>query len=153
MEMENQTTNPCDSCAFSPGAGAHDEIYNRFRAEVCALTGVPFYCHHGFDWENQPRYLAKSEVRQIVLCAGWKREVQRHVKPGIAGKRARLVRRWKGLMVLERLEQAVNLTGKAKALAWARLQKAVLSLHAEDGFTQIVRKKLRRKTQESANGR
>ncbi|HEV7674353.1 MAG TPA: hypothetical protein VGQ12_07475 [Candidatus Angelobacter sp.] len=77
--------NPCDTCAFRNGAEANSEPYNRLRALVCAVSGIPFYCHHGFDWQTTDISLINRRfvpvggelTCRMHACAGWKREVAR----------------------------------------------------------------------------
>lgn len=131
--------NPCDTCAFRTGAAAHSEVYNRLRAQICAITGVPFWCHHGFDWKTKSKYITRAEFRErgMRICQGWRDEVRKHVKPGLEGALRRLIRRSKGEAILRMIERFIGLSGKskkAKAAAHAELEAAIRSLHAEEGF-------------------
>jgi hypothetical protein len=134
---------PCDTCAYRPGAEANTEAYNRFRSLICALTGVPFYCHHNFDWKTQRSRMTRPEFRKLrpTLCEGWRREVKKHVKPGLAGTFNRLVRRWKGEYILLLIEEWVGAEGADKKARTKELQAAIKSLHAEDGYFEIEREK------------
>ena len=133
---------PCESCAFREGAAAHNEVYNRLRAQICALTGVPFWCHHttsGADITGSSSFKTKAEVSAVGLriCEGWKREVVQNVKPGPATFK-RLVRRWKGEAILEMIEEFVRSEGEDKQEVLQRLDHAIRTLHAADGFTEEV---------------
>lgn len=99
-------SNPCDSCAFHPGAAAHNELYNRLRGEICAITGVPFWCHHGkdgTDYTNSSKFVSRSEIRArgMRVCEGWKAEVRKHVAAGSDRWHRRLIRRWRGEAALD----------------------------------------------------
>lgn len=64
----------CADCAFKEGGAANKEVYNRLRGTVCALGGVPFFCHHDIDWESQHSWTAaqkKKMCRRSGICAGW----------------------------------------------------------------------------------
>ncbi len=73
---------PCDTCAFGTRGrgGAADELNNRLKGILCAISGTPFFCHHAADgtiynWQAGklgPMALAPNNRR---LCAGWKHAV------------------------------------------------------------------------------
>lgn len=77
---------PCDTCAFRRGSETHDhEPHNLLKGTICALAGIPFFCHHGFDYATahisviNRRFATVnvSDVREIRVCEGWKRRIQR----------------------------------------------------------------------------
>lgn len=72
--------NQCDTCAFKKGAAANREPYNLLRSTVCALSGVPFFCHEGFDWRNFRQGLPPREHRKV--CAGWQQNVRQLAAKG-----------------------------------------------------------------------
>lgn len=70
---------PCESCAFTEGSAANLEPKNNIKAQVCVMAGLPFYCHHGQDWQapdaSRRRSAAEMRAEGFETCAGWKREV------------------------------------------------------------------------------
>lgn len=123
--------NPCDGCAYADGAAANLEPDNRLKALVCALTGVPFWCHHGMNWQTTPKHLSRAEFQALNLhiCEGWRREVSKRIKPGLAGKRRRLIRRWKGEAALMLIDEFIALEpGPEKDEALERLQSITRKL-------------------------
>src|SRR5687768_13908566 len=85
---------PCEGCAFTEGSEANREPYNALKAQLCILGGLPFYCHHDMDWRNPDAHKKKSRqaVRQMEICAGWKREVAALARAGYF-KANRLIKR------------------------------------------------------------
>jgi len=80
----------CDTCAFRQGCETHDsEPYNRLKAMICAKAGIPFFCHHGFEWQDTQIFeinrrfvtIGGSGTPQHV-CAGWKRQVAKFKEDG-----------------------------------------------------------------------
>jgi hypothetical protein len=123
--------NPCDSCAFRPGCETHEgEPYNRFRAQVAAMSGVPFFCHHGHDY-RRPIAIKKGHVSQdrsephrLQVCAGWKSQVVKDVPAGAEHHTQRIMRRTLGQQCLELLDAAIAETGvPEKAELWDELDK------------------------------
>lgn len=95
-ELSPQT--PCDTCAFGKAGGA-TEPHNRLKGQICALGGLPFFCHHApdgreLDWHGDSadyfRSLRNKKDRRV--CAGWKREVRAYRSRGFFGK-YRIIRR------------------------------------------------------------
>jgi len=41
------------------------------------LGGLPFYCHHNIDWWNPSLDGRMPRARDLTICAGWKREIQK----------------------------------------------------------------------------
>lgn len=82
----------CKSCAFRPGSVTHDqEPNNLLKGLICAAAGVPFFCHHGFDWKNASvslvagRFVAVGgdfEPANVRVCEGWKEQVRRYRSAG-----------------------------------------------------------------------
>jgi len=80
---------PCDTCAFRQGSVTHEsEPHNRLKGMICAAAGIPFYCHHGWAWEDADIAVVKGrfvvigeeiDLSKIRLCAGWLRDVK-HMK-------------------------------------------------------------------------
>lgn len=79
--MPDQLPNPipggcnvgCGSCAYREASITRHEPYNALRALICALGGIPFYCHQGFDWRTAKGRFPAGAPRKV--CEGWKREV------------------------------------------------------------------------------
>jgi hypothetical protein len=123
----------CEGCAFNGDAAA--EPYNRLRSEICALTGVPFYCHHGLDW-TRPLALKNGLVVDMdgksakpVACAGWRDRMRANqLLPRGTSDMAilgRMVRKGKGKDALATLELAIKSEPKAKPGIWKKLHKMV----------------------------
>src|SRR5579863_867335 len=73
---------PCSTCAYGTAGGAAKEPHNRLKGQICALGGIPFFCHHAPDgrelnWHGGPAeyFASMRDRRDIRMCAGWKREV------------------------------------------------------------------------------
>lgn len=105
--MERHTDSPvgsaCDTCAFRPGPGAHEEPYNRLRSNICAMSGVPFFCHEGIDWRGQdamsrlPGLLHSGDAH---ICAGWKERVSLAIPRGREHAGCRQLRKLLGGLAL-----------------------------------------------------
>jgi hypothetical protein len=74
-------SDPCDTCAFGK-AGAATEPHNALKAQISALGGIPFFCHHAPDgrelnWRGSPAdyWASMASKKDARVCAGWKREV------------------------------------------------------------------------------
>jgi hypothetical protein len=75
----------CDTCAFTKGCETHDkEPDNRLKSLICARAGIPFFCHHGFDWQtaevfqiNRRFVVMGGQGQPSHICQGWKRAVQK----------------------------------------------------------------------------
>jgi hypothetical protein len=102
---------PCSTCAFRPGADANREVDNRLRGQIAALSGNPFYCHHGLDWKAGNRAIGDAlavdknqaallnagipkaaliratlpllEGHSVTVCEGWKAEIRRLKSRGL----------------------------------------------------------------------
>ena len=138
--------NPCDTCAFRVGSVTHDdEVYNRFRAEIAGLSGVPFFCHHTHDYKK-PFTIRRGmviqdgiEPQRLTVCAGWKAQAAKDVPRGKEGWLNRTVRHALGRQALDTLDAAIAETGPAeKRELWAELRSIVLSLVKHSNF-KIVR--------------
>lgn len=101
----------CDSCAFRPGSVTHDkEPYNAFRGQVAALSGLPFFCHHGLNWRK--RILTKfghaldcdGKIQRLQVCAGWKEQVRGTITPAT---KKRMIRRGLGVLIMDELDAAI----------------------------------------------
>jgi hypothetical protein len=66
----------CDTCALGRGKGAACEPYNALRAQICVLGGIPFACHHNFNWRGGKVEWFKLPRNQRKMCGGWQREVR-----------------------------------------------------------------------------
>jgi hypothetical protein len=66
----------CDTCALGQGKGAACEPYNALRAQICVLGGIPFACHHNFNWRGGKVEWFKLPRNQRKMCGGWQREVR-----------------------------------------------------------------------------
>jgi hypothetical protein len=130
---------PCDTCAFREGSETFErEPYNRFRGQVAALSGLPFFCHHGLNW-RKPMAIRRGfafdvdgNVERVKVCEGWRQQVTKHIKPGM---KDRLLRRGLGQATMDQLEAAIAETGKAeKKELWAELRTMFLMLTKAAGF-------------------
>lgn len=76
----------CEGCAFKPGAAANLEPNNFLKGQLCALGGLPFYCHDGQDWQDPESHTVATRreirARGIRICAGWKSSVARLAREG-----------------------------------------------------------------------
>ena len=81
----------CETCAFRPNgnAGASSEVHNRLKGEICALSAVPFSCHHAPDgrelnWRGSTADFIESLSgrKDLRVCAGWKVAVRRFAACG-----------------------------------------------------------------------
>jgi len=128
--------NPCDTCALREGTITHDkEPYNAFRGLICALAGIPFYCHHGLNWKKHIgvrkgiAFDTEATHRRLHVCEGWKREVIKHIPQGPEHRLTRMVRRAIGEECMETLEAALGETRAAeKNELWAHLRELVVRL-------------------------
>jgi hypothetical protein len=79
-------SSPCNTCAFRAGCITHDkEPHNALKGEICALSGVPFFCHYdknGVDhhgdvvfWMRGRGFDINGENAQLRICEGWKKRV------------------------------------------------------------------------------
>lgn len=139
---------PCDSCAFREGSETFErEPYNRFRGQIAALSGLPFFCHHGLNWRG-PMAIRKGlvfdmdgKVQHVKICAGWRAEVALHITPATPDRR---IRRGLGQAILDQLDAAIAETGIAeKKELWDGLHSKFMMLvkHAK---LKIVRRKMRK---------
>lgn len=48
--MKPQCPGQCSGCALLPGAKANGEVDNNLTGMLCALGGIPFYCHEKMGW-------------------------------------------------------------------------------------------------------
>ncbi len=104
---------PCEGCAFSEGAAANQEPYNALRAQVCALGGIPFYCHHDMDWLGSgKRTFTREEARQLKMCGGWQREVNRLAKSGYFKRASHFIMRGLAMAALDSIEIFVSTTDR-----------------------------------------
>jgi hypothetical protein len=83
---EGRVPRQCETCAFRPGSDAAREANNYIKARLCALGGVPFYCHEGTDWKDPASHVVKDYAelrgRGLRVCAGWKEETGRLARAG-----------------------------------------------------------------------
>lgn len=102
----------CDTCAFRKAntGGASSEVQNRLKGEICALSGVPFSCHHApdgreLDWRGTSADFMRSLTgrRDLRVCAGWKAAVRRNLRRGYF-KANRAVRRALGQYAIDQLQ-------------------------------------------------
>ncbi len=119
----------CESCAFREGSETFDrQPYNRFRGHICALSGMPLYCHHGFNWRKPIADKLGLSVdtdgnaQRIQICQGWRSEVVKQISTKTPN---RIIRRGLGQYCLELLESAVRETGpEEKAELWEEMRSA-----------------------------
>lgn len=136
---------PCDTCAFRKDAEAYTEPYNRLRALVCAVSGIPFYCHHGFDWRttdlvqvNRRFVPVGGELTgRVQACAGWKREVARLKASGQISPKpdVRKVQRIFGEYALHLIKAAIDAPEDSaeKAAHWKELRGVMEILFQHPG--------------------
>ena len=72
----------CDSCALGNKGGACLEPYNSLRAQICALGGIPFACHTGFDWQKGETAFLEIPSNQRKMCAGWQAKIREYKAAG-----------------------------------------------------------------------
>jgi hypothetical protein len=86
LKPEARVPRQCESCAFRLGSDAARESNNFIKSRLCALGGVPFYCHEGTDWKDPDSHVVKNyaELRERGprVCAGWKAETGRVARAG-----------------------------------------------------------------------
>ena len=133
---------PCDECAFRPGAGAHEEPYNRLRGMICAHGSVPFFCHHGIDWRAQhtPEFIARGRemARRTGVCQGWKVEVARLNSTGFFNDGFRSIRHAIAKQCLQTIDLFTNAKGREKK----RLRNLLRRMVAFVCSRNIARKKI-----------
>lgn len=97
--MTNAATSPrsaCDSCAFREGSITFErEPDNRLRAQIAALGGIPFFCHHGLNW-NKPIAVKRGFAfdldgnhQRLKICEGWRSHVARMISSRTKNRSAR----------------------------------------------------------------
>lgn len=124
MTPEGRVPKQCETCAFRPGSEAARESNNYIKSRLCALGGVPFYCHEGTDWKDPASHVVKNyaelRARGIRVCAGWKAETGRLARAGHFVK-GRLFKRAFAIIGLESLiiylSKETDAEDKAEALA------------------------------------
>lgn len=62
----------CKDCAFTPGTVPNLYWPSKMRADLCLISGEPFYCHHG---EKPVCKGWIEERRQQGPVPAWKAEV------------------------------------------------------------------------------
>ena len=132
---------PCETCAFGKAVGAAGEVNNRLAGEICALSGVPFGCHHAPDgrelnWRHGALEFMKSLVngkRDLRVCAGWKREVAKYAKQGLY-KKNRGIRMALGRYALDQLQ--IFLSRKVDPV-----EKEEARMELEKTLHQLVRRR------------
>ncbi len=123
----------CEGCAFRPGAQpGNQQPYNELRGEICALGGIPFYCHTGFDWQRlgraEERPPTGAELRASGTCAGWRARVRELNTTGHYRKGGK-VRRWIALYAYQLVDQFVHAKpGHEKRRLHWRLREAIAFL-------------------------
>ncbi len=141
-------SNACDSCAFREGSETFDrEPYNRFRGQICALSGVPFFCHHGLNW-HKPIAIRKGIAtdvdgnrQRLKVCQGWRAQGVKDVPAGPKHAVKRMIRRALGQDCLDTLECAISESDPAEhAELWAHLRAQFKKLLKASGL-EIVRKR------------
>jgi hypothetical protein len=124
MTPESRVPHSCETCAFRPGSDAARESNNYIKARLCALGGLPFYCHEGTNWKDPHSHRVASHAelraRGIRVCAGWKAEVGRladagHFRKGRLFKRALAFVGLESLIIF--LSKESDPEDKAEALA------------------------------------
>ena len=105
---------------------------------VCALSGRPFFCHHGLDW-RRPLAIRKGQVfdihgnvERVKVCAGWQTEVRKHITPAT---KDRSIRRGLGDYCMELIDTWGAETGPAeKKELWTELRRVFLMLVKRSGL-------------------
>lgn len=70
----------CHSCAFRAGSETRSDSLTVLKGEVCALGGVPFFCHidkHGFDFHDGDHTPGREF---LVICEGFRARVREAAK-------------------------------------------------------------------------
>jgi len=135
------SSNPCDTCAFREGSETHDnEPYNRIRGRIAALSGVPFFCHHGINHRVRTGIFhgqifdVDGNIEKLKVCAGWKAEVRQHITPTTA---RRLFRRELGRDTLQHLQAAVaEKDPDEKKELWDEVRRLFRLLMKETGMNK-----------------
>jgi hypothetical protein len=139
------STSPCDSCAFTPGAEANSEPHNNLRGQLCLLGGLVFYCHHDRagalqDLKGMRMAERGALVREgkLVVCQGWRREVQALAQAGYYLENQAIKRMYAELG----LGALLMFTGEAEGLEKERardiLYDVIMALNKARGFTEVV---------------
>lgn len=143
--------NPCDTCAFKNDSVTHGEPYNRFRGQVLAMAGLPFFCHHSHDYKRPFIVVAGLAVQEgqengpqrLQVCEGWRKEIlNNNIRPGIAFHNERLRRRELGAEVLQTLEAALKESEPEKSELWKVLGDRFARLVGEAGFEFVEEVKI-----------
>lgn len=121
----------CDGCAFKDGAAANVEPYNRLRSEICAIGGLPFFCHANIDWRKDltgkdPEQLG-AELRKTGICAGWRERVLELKSGGhFDDPEIRIVRRLVAAYALQKIDEWADApAGEEKQFLHGELSRAI----------------------------
>lgn len=132
----------CASCAFRRGSPTRYEPYNAIRAKICALGGVPFYCHDGFDGPPGDEYRGQfppGAPRRV--CCGWKAEVAANAKQPW-WRDSRSMRQTVARIALIYVDDAINSDGELKGKNWKVVQCALNFLTNKKPKLGALRKRL-----------
>jgi hypothetical protein len=142
------STSPCDSCAFTPGAEANSEPHNNLRGQLCLLGGLVFYCHHDRagalqDLKGMRMAERGALVREgkLVVCQGWRREVQALAQAGYYLENQAIKRMYAELGL------GALLISPARPRGWRRSGRATFSMTSS--WRSTKRADLRRLSNES----
>jgi hypothetical protein len=152
----------CEGCAFKPGAAANREPWNRLRSMICALGGIPFYCHHGLDWKRGEKAVGDALViikhqakleeigipkaallrarlpikdgEKLHVCGGWRKAVGaiHAAHPTWFGGQDASVRRILALHALDSLEKWAGLKDKKQKAEHWNFVKGAMDVILED---------------------
>lgn len=139
MTKPTQPAGGCDTCAFRAGCITHEkEPHNRLKALICALGGLPFYCHYSDagDWSSTSisklnREESMTLRRDLPVCQGWKAEVKRLAGVGHFRKATR-ARRWVALHALRLVQRFIDSDNPEEKADVERDLYRALDLLAED---------------------
>lgn len=134
---------PCEGCALTPGAAANCEPDNNIKAQICVLSGKPFWCHDNLDWRNSELHsgLSHTDFNRLgfKICEGWRREVRALAAQGYFDK-GRMVKRLYGAVAYDALETytSAEVSEEMKSDAALMLARTLTALWKAAGYTDGI---------------
>jgi hypothetical protein len=125
---------PCETCAFREDCETFGEPLNRLKSMICAMSGLPFYCHKGHDWRNTHiANMTNSEVKEFrssaQICEGWRRAIRERVESGAFT--AAPIRRYFGREAIRLIDKFLSVEEPEKSEALGELEKVIELLARE----------------------